>query len=116
MADDEVLSVGELTVDRGRHEVRVGGRDVDLTPKEFEFLALLARRPGRVHTHRAILEHVWGPREVDHTEYVRVFAAQVRKKLGAGPGTPRLVSEPGVGYRLVEPEGAEPEPSAGGAG
>ena len=106
--EDAILVVGDVSVDAGRHTVTVAGRRIDLTPKEFEFLALLARRPGRVLTHRAILEHVWGPREVKHTEYVRVFAAQLRKKLDEDPSSPRLVTEPGVGYRLVEREPDRP--------
>ena len=80
---------------------------MDLTPKEFDFLALLARHPGRVHTHRAILQAVWGPRYGTETQYLRVYASQIRKKLGDDPAAPRLVTEPGVGYRLVDPKGAE---------
>jgi two-component system KDP operon response regulator KdpE len=102
--EDPVLVVGDVRVDRGAHTVTVGGRTVDLTPKEFDFLALLAAHPGRVLTHRAILEQVWGPDDVRHTEYVRVYAAQIRKKLDESPNNPRLVTEPGVGYRLVHRE------------
>jgi two-component system KDP operon response regulator KdpE len=105
--DEAILTVGDICVDVSRHEVTVAGERIDLTPKEFEFLALLARRPGRVFTHRAILEHVWGPREVKHTEYVRVFAAQLRRKLDDDPAAPRLVTEPGVGYRLMEADPAQ---------
>ena len=83
--------------------VTVGGRAVDLTPKEFDFLALLARWPGRVLTHRTILQEVWGPEYGTETQYLRVYASQLRKKLEDDPARPRLVTEPGVGYRLVEP-------------
>ena len=102
--EDPVLVVGDVTVDRGRHSVTVAGHAVDFTPKEFDFLALLAENPGRVLTHRVILERVWGPADVRHTEYVRVYAAQIRKKLGESADAPRLVTEPGVGYRLVDRE------------
>ena len=102
--EDPVVVVGDVTIDRGGHTVTVAGRPVDFTPKEFDFLALLAASPGRVLTHRAILENVWGPTEVRHTEYVRVYAAQIRKKLDEDPESPRLVTEPGVGYRLVDRE------------
>ena len=95
-----VLEVGDLRVDLGRHRVTVADRDVDLTPKEFEFLALLARWPGRVLTHRTILQAVWGPEYGHETHYLRVYASQLRKKLGDRPDHPRLVTEPGVGYRL----------------
>lgn len=101
--DAPVLEVGDLRVDRARHEVTVAGTPVDLTPKEFDFLALLARHPGRVHTHRAILQAVWGPAYGTETQYLRVYASQLRKKLRDDPAAPRLVTEPGVGYRLVDP-------------
>jgi len=104
--DTAVFEVGDLRVDLARHEVTVGDAAVDLTPKEFDFLALLARHPGRVHTHRAILQAVWGPRYGTETQYLRVYASQIRKKLGDDPAAPRLVTEPGVGYRLVDPKGA----------
>jgi two-component system KDP operon response regulator KdpE len=84
----------------------VAGIDVDLTPKEFAFLVFLARHPGRVLTHRAILQAVWGPEYGSETQYLRVYASQIRKKLGEDPTAPRLITEPGVGYRLVERAGA----------
>ena len=104
--DEAVLEVGDLTVDLARHEVTVAGRKVDLTPKEFAFLALLARWPGRVLTQRAILQEVWGPEYGSETQYLRVYASQLRKKLDDDPARPRLVTEPGVGYRLVDAAGA----------
>jgi two-component system KDP operon response regulator KdpE len=101
--EDSVLEVGDVRVDLARHEVRVGDAPVDLTPKEFEFLALLARHPGRVLTHRTILQEVWGPQYGTETQYLRVYASQLRKKLADDPAAPRLVTEPGVGYRLLDP-------------
>jgi two-component system, OmpR family, KDP operon response regulator KdpE len=98
------LRVGDLLVDLARHRVSVGDREVDLTPKEFDFLALLARWPGRVLTHRTILQEVWGPEYGHETHYLRVYASQIRKKLGDEPGQSRLVTEPGVGYRLSDDE------------
>ena len=102
--EDAVLEVGDLRVDLPAHRVTVGDRVVDLTPKEFGFLALLARNPGRVHTHRAILQAVWGPAYGTETQYLRVYASQLRKKLADDPTAPRLVTEPGVGYRIVDPK------------
>jgi two-component system KDP operon response regulator KdpE len=96
--------VGDLVVDVARHEVTVAGRLVALTPKEFGFLALLARHPARVVTHGMILQQVWGPEYGRETQYLRVYASQLRKKLGDDPSRPRLVTEPGVGYRLVDPD------------
>jgi two-component system, OmpR family, KDP operon response regulator KdpE len=101
--DSAVLEVGDLRLDLARHEVTAGGRLVELTPKEFAFLALLARWPGRVLTHRAILQEVWGPEYGTETQYLRVYASQLRKKLEDDPDRPRLVTEPGVGYRLLDP-------------
>ena len=96
------LRVGDLVVDLARHRVTIADREVELTPKEFDFLALLARWPGRVLTHRTILQEVWGPEYGHETHYLRVYASQIRKKLGDTPERPRLVTEPGVGYRLSD--------------
>jgi two-component system, OmpR family, KDP operon response regulator KdpE len=96
--------IGDLCIDRARHRVTLAGKPVTLTPKEFAFLALLAAHPGRVYTHRMILERVWGPDYKTETHYLRVYASQIRKKLGDDPVQARLVTEPGVGYRLVDPD------------
>jgi two-component system KDP operon response regulator KdpE len=104
IVDDDLLEVGDLVVDTADHQVTVGGQRVDLTPKEFDFLALLARHQGKVLTHRTILQVVWGPEATGRTEYLRTYANQLRKKLQDDPVSPRLVTEPGVGYRLVARE------------
>jgi two-component system, OmpR family, KDP operon response regulator KdpE len=111
--DQAVLEVGDVRVDVAHHRVTVGGRPVDLTPKEFGFLALLARWPGRVLTHRTILREVWGPEYGAESQYLRVYASQLRKKLDDDPDRPRLVTEPGVGYRLVEPASPPEAPTPG---
>jgi two-component system KDP operon response regulator KdpE len=103
-----ILDVGDLRIDLSRHEARLETEAIDLTPKEFDFLALLARHPGRVFTHRTILQEVWGPGYGTETQYLRVYASQLRKKLRDDPERPRLVTEPGVGYRLVDPD-TEPD-------
>lgn len=95
--------VGDIEVDVARHRVVVRGAEVELTPKEFAFLAALARHPGRVMSHRMLLQEVWGPEYTTETQYLRVYASQLRKKLGDDPHRPHLVTEPGVGYRLVDP-------------
>jgi two-component system KDP operon response regulator KdpE len=109
--DQAVLVVGDLVVDLPHHQVTVRGRDVDLTPKEFAFLAVLARHPGRVLTHRTILQAVWGPGYGTETQYLRVYASQLRRKLQDDPARPRLVTEPGVGYRLVAPSEDPSDPT-----
>ena len=100
---EALLEVGEIVVDIPRRRVTARGREVDLTPKEFAFLAALARHPGRVLTHRMLLHEVWGPEYEKETQYLRVYASQLRKKLDDDPSRPHLVTEPGVGYRLLDP-------------
>jgi two-component system KDP operon response regulator KdpE len=97
-----VFQVGDIRVDMATREAWVGDQLIDLTPKEFAFLAVLARHPARVLTHRMLLQEVWGPAYGTETQYLRVYASQLRKKLGDDPTQPRLVTEPGVGYRLVD--------------
>jgi two-component system, OmpR family, KDP operon response regulator KdpE len=101
-SDEAVQVVGDVEVDQAHHTVTVDGRPLSLTPKEFGFLAVLARHPGRVLTHRALLQAVWGDEYGTETQYLRVYASQLRKKLGDTPDHRRLVTEPGVGYRLVD--------------
>jgi two-component system, OmpR family, KDP operon response regulator KdpE len=95
------LELGALRIDFARREVTRDGQPVHLTPTEYELLALLARNAGKVLTHRQILKHVWGPSQTEHTHYVRVHMAELRKKIEPVPARPKLiVTEPGVGYRL----------------
>ena len=101
LVDDGLLEVGDVSIDVADRTARVGGQLLELTPKEFEFLVLLARYQGKVLTHRTILRHVWGPDALGRTEYLRTYANQLRKKLRDDPANPRLITEPGVGYRLV---------------
>jgi two-component system KDP operon response regulator KdpE len=108
LVDQSVLEVGDLRIDVGEHRVTVGERVIDLSPKEFAVLTLLARHAGKVLTHKAILAEVWGPDAVDQTQYLRVFAGTIRKKLADHPDRPRLVTEPGVGYRLLDPGAPAP--------
>ena len=97
------VGVGDLHVDVEGHRADLAGRPLRLTRKEFTLLALLARTPGRVLTHGALISAAWGTDDPGRTDSLRVHVTQLRKKLGTGPGRPQLVSEPGVGYRLVEP-------------
>jgi two-component system, OmpR family, KDP operon response regulator KdpE len=100
--EPEQVTVGDITIDFGRHQVVRRDETIRLTPKEFDLLALLARNADRVLTHRAILKAIWGPNAVDQPEHLWVLMAQLRKKIEPDPGTPRyLLSEPWVGYRLV---------------
>lgn len=99
------LSVGDLSIDtEGRH-VSVAGKEVKLTPKEFEMLKHLATHAGKVVTHRALLQAVWGPESTEQTDYLRVFINQLRGKIEPDPHHPRyILTEPWVGYRFVPNE------------
>jgi len=95
-------AIGDLTIDYDKRRVVRGEEEIRLTPKEFELLALMARNPDRVLTHRAILKEVWGPNAVNQPEHLWVLVAQLRKKIEVDPAHPRyLLSEPWVGYRLA---------------
>ena len=97
-----VYRAGELVVDLEARLVTIRGNEVHLTPHEFKLLAMLVRNAGRVLTHRQLLREVWGPEYGDENHYVRVYMAQLRRKLEREPARPRyLKSEPGVGYRLI---------------
>ncbi len=101
----QVVEVGPLRIDLARRQVLRDGVEVHLTATEFRLLALLARNVGRVLTHTQILREVWGPNSSEHTHYVRVYMAELRRKLEDDPARPRwLVTEIGVGYRLREQE------------
>jgi two-component system KDP operon response regulator KdpE len=95
---------GDLRIDVDGHVAELAGEVLTLTRKEFRLLALLAHNRGRVMTHGALLNAVWGSPDLRRTDTLRVHMTQLRRKLGTGPGRPELVSEPGVGYRLVTPE------------
>ncbi|WP_439608006.1 response regulator [Hydrogenophaga sp.] len=96
---------GALQVDLRAHRVRLADEDVHLTPTEFKLLARLVRSAGQVVTHRQLLADVWGAEFIEHTHYLRLYMGQLRAKLEADPADPRrLLTEPGVGYRLVEGE------------
>jgi two-component system KDP operon response regulator KdpE len=93
--------VGELEVDRAARTVRRAGEEIHLTPIEFDLLATLAEHPGRLVTHRRLLQEVWGPAYEDETHYLRVHVAHIRAKVEPDPSAPRyVITEPGVGYRL----------------
>ena len=112
VVDPLELVVGDLIVDTGAHVAVAGAEPLTLTRKEFGLLTLLARNPGRLVTHRRILDNVWGA-EVGTTESLRVHVTNLRRKLGDGPARPRIVTESGVGYRLVAPSDDQPGATVG---
>jgi two-component system, OmpR family, KDP operon response regulator KdpE len=95
------IAAGDFLIDLDARSVRVSGNEVHLTPKEFDLLVYLAKRPGKVVTHRNLLAAVWGPNNTEQPEYLRVFVGQLRKKIEADPSSPKyLITEPWVGYRF----------------
>ncbi len=97
----EVIELGSFRIDPQLRSVQVGGREVHLTPKEFELLVYLARHSGKVITHRVLLAAIWGENSVEQPEYLRVFVGHLRKKLEPEEGVPRyILTEPWVGYRF----------------
>jgi len=94
------IEVGDFHINLEAHSVAVRGREVHLTPKEFELLAYMAQHPGKVITHRALLNAVWGGQSVQQPEYLRVFIGQLRKKIESEDSPRYIVTEPWIGYRF----------------
>jgi len=102
-APEPIIEIGALRIDLARREVKLNDAEVHLTPIEYRLLSLLAQNAGRVLTHGQILKEVWGPGHAGETHYLRVYMAQLRRKIEIEPARPRLLqTEPGVGYRLRE--------------
>ena len=100
-SDDPRLSFGSLTIDLSSHTARKNNEIIKLTSTEFSLLALLAKNEGRVLTHQYILKEVWGIGYIKQTQYLRVFIAQLRKKVEDDPAKPQLLNtESGIGYRF----------------
>jgi two-component system KDP operon response regulator KdpE len=103
--ENAVFHNGTLEVDLTSRQVKLKGKEVRLTATEYNLLRLLVQHAGKVLTHRQILREVWGPTYVEQTHYLRVYVAHLREKLEANPSQPKLlISEPGIGYRLLEQE------------
>ena len=99
--EPDVIDVGHFRIDAQAHSVKLKGREILLTPKEFDILTYLARHAERVVTHRALLAAVWGDTSTEQTEYLRVFIGHLRKKLEPDETSPRYITtEPWVGYRF----------------
>lgn len=104
-SSEDVLAFGDFVMNLGTRTLRIAGREVHLTPTEWELLRELASRAGRTLTHRHLFNAVWSPRSAgDAQQYLRVHIANVRRKIEDDPLAPRyIVTEPGVGYRFVGP-------------
>jgi len=101
--DAPVFACGSLTIDIVNHIVRKNEEIIKLTSTEFSLLCLLAKNKGRVLTHQYILKEVWGYGYLEQTQYLRVFIAQLRKKIEDNPSKPALlITESGIGYRFAD--------------
>jgi two-component system KDP operon response regulator KdpE len=99
--ENAVVTTEEFTVDLAAKKATRRGEDVRLTPTEWHVLEVLVRNAGRLVTQRQLLREVWGPSYASETGYLRVYLAQLRRKLEADPSRPRhLITEPGMGYRF----------------
>lgn len=99
---DTVIRFGDVQADFEKRLITVAGEEVHLTPNEYKLLQVLIKHAGRVVTQRQLLNEVWGPQHTEQSQYLRVYVAQLRRKLEHDPARPRhLQTEPGVGYRLT---------------
>jgi two-component system, OmpR family, KDP operon response regulator KdpE len=100
--DTSRIELGDFTIDQSARVVKIRGREIHLTPKEYDLLLYFIQNPGRVLTHRTLLGAVWGGESVEQSEYLRVFIGQLRKKIEVDPAKPQyIVTEPWIGYRFV---------------
>jgi two-component system KDP operon response regulator KdpE len=103
--EEAVVVTPDFTLDLSAKRVLAGGQEVRLTPTEWHLLEVLVRNPGKLVSQRMLLQEVWGPQYERETNYLRVYMAQLRRKLEPDPARPRyLRTEPGMGYRFVPPD------------
>lgn len=101
-AEETIIEQGDFRINLESREVLVAGKDVRLSPKEFDLLAYMVRHSGKVLTHRTLLTNTWGANYTDQSEYLRVFIRHLRKKIEPDPAKPRyILTDPWVGYRFV---------------
>jgi len=106
---EPVLTVGDLRIDVAERVVTVAGERVKLSPHEFDLLRVLAQNRGKLLTHRTLLKEVWGPAYQVEAHYLHVYVSHLRKKIEPDPSSPRyLLTEPGAGYRFVDPADDRP--------
>ncbi len=101
--NEPVISIRNLEIDFINHTLKKNGKILKLTSTEFSLISLLAKNQGRVLTHQYLLKNVWGYSYVEQTQYLRVFVAQLRKKIEDNPSVPELlITESGIGYRFAD--------------
>jgi two-component system KDP operon response regulator KdpE len=102
---EPVLQVGDLRLDLEKRSASFAGRHLTLTPHEFTLLRVFMQNEGKLLTHPSLLREVWGPQYHDESHYLHVYVSQLRRKIEPDPARPRyILTEPGAGYRLVDPE------------
>jgi two-component system KDP operon response regulator KdpE len=100
--ETSTIELGDFTIDQNARVVKIRGKEIHLTPKEYDLLLYFIKNPGRVLTHRTLLGAVWGGESVEQSEYLRVFIGQLRKKIEVDPAKPKyIVTEPWIGYRFT---------------
>jgi two-component system KDP operon response regulator KdpE len=100
-AEQPVVETDAFTVDLAAARVSTAEGNVRLTPTEWHLVEILVRNPGKLVSQRQLLQEVWGPQYQDETNYLRVYMAQIRRKLEPDPAEPRFfITEPGMGYRF----------------
>src|SRR5438876_9959397 len=105
--EQTIIEEGDFRVDLETREVHVAGKEIRLSPKEFDLLIYFIRHAGKVLTHRALLANIWGGDYTDQTEYLRVFIRHLRKKIEPDPAKPRyILTDPWVGYRFLAGDSA----------
>lgn len=103
-----VVAFGAISIDLANHRVWRDGREIHLTPTEFDLLSILVHNRGKLMTHRQLLQQVWGSYATENVQQLRVYISYLRTKLEADPQAPSLIlTEPGVGYRLVDDPSAK---------
>ena len=102
---DGILKIGEITIDFSKRMVLKNNKEIKMTPTEYSLLNFVARHMGKVITHNQIIKELWGPNATPDSSYLRVYILQLRRKIEDDPANPRyLITEPGIGYRLIAEE------------
>ena len=102
-AGEPVVCAGPLSIDLAQRSVSIGGQQIQLSPKEYRLLQVLAQHAGNVVTHQHLLKEVWGMTHLEDAHYLRIFIRKIRKKIETDPTQPQvLITELGVGYRLAQ--------------
>ena len=105
LAPSGLLTIGDLTIDYNKHQVRLGEENAHLTQNEYKIVSLLGRHAGKVLTYDYLLKEIWGPAARGNNQVLRVHMANIRRKIEANPAEPQYIfTEMGVGYRMMEPE------------